>query len=586
MRRLALQRSFLPLFLSSSLAFGATVRSVTIEGNSVFTARDIAAWIAIREGGIYSASGLQADLLTITGRYRVEGYLATEARILSLRFSADSSMVDLTIRVDEGRRSVVAKLRASGMTALTDDEIFVQFDTSPGSSLVEATLERDIENLLGRYENIGFPFARCTIAGITPHEGPENDSLDIDLLVSEGKHMTIDEVSVEGNKETATSVIVREARIEPGEIYQPSKVDAIRQRLNRLNIFSSVAAPELYTRGRRGGLLIKVQEGNTNVFDGILGYVPASSPSTSGYFTGLASVSMRNLFGTGRKLSLRWQREDQSTQEIGVRYAEPWVFGFPLNAGFGFVQRQQDTAFVRRTIDLSGEMMLSEDLSFSVVFTTERTIPAGDSIQAVSAFGINATTVGLQIRYDTRDDIYSPSSGARYATEYHYGRKSITSIPASLIGPVEHGGILQKIGVDLDFYLPTVQRQVAALGVHGREIRTGQVQASEMYRFGGATTLRGYRENQFLGSRIAWTNAEYRFILARHSYFFGFFDTGYYFRPADNVSSVPGAESFRYGYGIGIRMDSPLGNIGVSFALGQGDSFSTAKIHIGLLNEF
>jgi outer membrane protein insertion porin family len=107
-----------------------------------------------------------------------------------------------------------------------------------------------------------------------------------------------------------------------------------------------------------------------------------------------------------------------------------------------------------------------------------------------------------------------------------------------------------------------------------------------MYRFGGATTLRGYRENQFLGSRIAWTNAEYRFILARHSYFFGFFDTGYYFRPADNVSSVPGAESFRYGYGIGIRMDSPLGNIGVSFALGQGDSFSTAKIHIGLLNEF
>jgi outer membrane protein insertion porin family len=107
-----------------------------------------------------------------------------------------------------------------------------------------------------------------------------------------------------------------------------------------------------------------------------------------------------------------------------------------------------------------------------------------------------------------------------------------------------------------------------------------------MYQFGGANTLRGYRENQFIGAEIAWTNAEYRFILARRSFLFAFLDTGYYNRPEDDLLGTPAARAFKYGYGIGIRLDTALGNLGVSFALGQGDSFGTAKIHIGLINDF
>jgi len=107
-----------------------------------------------------------------------------------------------------------------------------------------------------------------------------------------------------------------------------------------------------------------------------------------------------------------------------------------------------------------------------------------------------------------------------------------------------------------------------------------------MFRFGGAKTLRGYRENQFLGSRVAWTNAEYRFLLGRRSFLFGFLDTGYYNRPAQPEQNLPGEDGVKYGYGFGLRTDTPLGNIGVSFALGQGDSFSQGKIHIGLINDF
>jgi outer membrane protein insertion porin family len=109
---------------------------------------------------------------------------------------------------------------------------------------------------------------------------------------------------------------------------------------------------------------------------------------------------------------------------------------------------------------------------------------------------------------------------------------------------------------------------------------------SDLFRLGGASTLRGYREGQFLGSRIVWTNLEYRFLVAPRSFFYGFIDGGYIVQPDIAAVKMTGSEQSKFGYGIGVRMDSALGLIGVSFALGEGDTFSTAKIHIRLINEF
>jgi outer membrane protein insertion porin family len=109
---------------------------------------------------------------------------------------------------------------------------------------------------------------------------------------------------------------------------------------------------------------------------------------------------------------------------------------------------------------------------------------------------------------------------------------------------------------------------------------------SDLFRLGGAATLRGYREGQFLGSRLVWTNLEYRFLVALRSFFYGFIDVGYIAQPSITAIGLTASERSKIGYGVGVRIDSALGLIGVSFALGEGDTFSTSKIHIRLINEF
>ncbi|MBI4534901.1 MAG: BamA/TamA family outer membrane protein [Ignavibacteriae bacterium] len=564
---------------------GTSIRSITIDGNSVFTSREILDWLSSKPSLPYSRAIIGSDIRVITENYRKRGYLSMNVDPLSESFTSDSALVDLVINIIENRQTVLGAIITMGHQEFTDSEILSEFDLQPGDPIDEAVLEQDIEALLDRYEKLGYAFAQCRITRMVENVGEENNTIDLTLTIDEGQRVTIDEIRVEGNKETDPSVVVRETRLSFGEIYNPIKVNAIRQRLNRLNIFADVSEPELYIREKKGGLLIKVQEGNTNTFDGVIGYIPAGSTGQSGYVTGLASVSMRNLFGTGRKFSFRWHREDRFSQDLGFRYLEPWVFGLPANVGGGFAQRQQDTSYVRRVFDLKTELMLSEELSVSLLFGSENVIPSADTtINRV--FRSSTITFGAELQYDTRDDFYSPTSGATYRTDYQYGRKKISGIPASLASQVASRVTVQKFTLDLDFFLSTFSRQVLAFGLHGRELQSGHVEEGEMFRLGGARTLRGYRENQFLGSRLAWANTEYRFLLARRSFLYGFIDTGYYFRPADDARSIPKSDAFKYGYGIGVQLETGLGNLGVSFALGQGDSFSNGKIHFGLINEF
>ena len=47
------------------------------------------------------------------------------------------------------------------------------------------------------------------------------------------------------------------------------------------------------------------------------------------------------------------------------------------------------------------------------------------------------------------------------------------------------------------------------------------------------------------------------------------------------MQEIVSAQALKYGYGIGIRVETAIGIVGVSFALGEGDTFSDAKIHFG-----
>src|SRR4030095_11661601 len=207
-------------------------------------------------------------------------------------------------------------------------------------------------------------------------------------------------------------------------------------------------------------------------------------------------------------------------------------------------------------------------------------------IPLVSIFDSRTLGAGIAFRFDSRDYVYNPYSGILYWTGYTFGQKKIYN-SASFPGlDVPHDFTVQKGAVDLDVYLSFFKRQSSLLSVHGIEIRSPRYEVSDLYRFGGVNSVRGYRDGQFLASRAAWGNIEARYSLTRKSFAFAFYDLGYYRRPEDPVSNTPVQEGFIFGYGLGVRIETGLGMFGVSYALGKGDSILEGKVHFGIVNDF
>ena len=194
--------------------------------------------------------------------------------------------------------------------------------------------------------------------------------------------------------------------------------------------------------------------------------------------------------------------------------------------------------------------------------------------------------LSLGFDYNTLDDPVNPRSGVRYMTTLTAGRKR--NLGSDFPLEQNKGKRIfntRLVQVDAEVALTTFTNQVFYLGLHGSEIKTGElyVPLSDQIRFGGARTLRGYAEDAFRGSLVAWVNGEYRYLIGPHSRAFLFVDGGMYQRREKELGFVRGV---KMGYGFGIRMETRLGVMGMDYGLGEGDSLMRGKIHVGLVNRF
>ena len=579
------------VFLPAILLPQTKVSSIDIDGNHHFSQRELLQGLPLAVEGQYSKEKLRASSASLVERYRSDGFFFSRIDSIHQFFSSDSTIVAVTFFLHEGKQSLLSDITVRGGRHFSPEDMLTRFETAVGSPLRQATLESDIDNLLSRYDNDGYPLASVRVDSLLL------DSSDVSrmrcvLSVSEGPRVYVKEITVDGNTSTRSWVVAREAYVGSGELYSPDRVERFRRRLERLGIFSSVGEPELYVSRNpsgidsvAGGLSVAVQEGNTNNFDGIVGYTPPAQAGQSGYFTGNVFVSMKNLFGTGRQAVVRWQRESPSTQELQASYEEPWIAGYPVDAGIGIDQRKQDSTYIKTSLNLRTDVNLSDEFSVALTANQESVVPSTD-LDYFTVFESNTLSFGGEIHYDTRDDLRSPTSGISYATAYSRGTKTITGPAQYLSLAPSKSFLVEQLTVDVESYLPTFTRQVLMLGFHGKKITSSQLEQSDLFQLGGTNSVRGYRENQFYGSQVLWSNCQYRFLVGRFSSVFALFDVGYFSRPPDLLEDIPSQEKFIYGYGVGTRLETSLGSFAVSFALGEGDGFSSAKIHFGIANEF
>ena len=582
------RKIFLSVLFFSVTVFSQTVDNIEVKGNSNFSDKEYSEW-TILIGKKYFPElldSLKKRVGNILNRY---GYYNFRIDSISTAISPDSQKTNIILFINEGKPTYINKIVVDNLDSLELEQTNEKFKMLSDSPFVVDELENDFAELLTNFENSGFPFASIKIKSLFFFfdSTADKNMVDIYLAFEKNRISKIDSVIIKGNTDTKREVIIRELRINKGETYSQKKIEKIPDKLNRLRFFEFVQKPKYYFNSQNKGILeIEVKERNTNSFDGIIGYIPSQNEKESGYFTGLVNVSMRNLFGTGRAFSFKWSKLDRYSQELEIKYLEPWVFGLPFNLNFMIFQKQQDTTYVQRILSGSVEFLATESFSSAFVFSADYTIPTSPEKNGFTVFNSVSTNTGVNFKYDTRDDILVPTKGIYLLNSYKYSSKNITGPEQYISDTTNRNPNQYKVELDMLLFKSFALRHVPFLGLHVRELRGDDIEISDMYRIGGNNTLRGYMENQFIGNRVLWMNAEYRYLTGRRSYLFLFADAAYYKRDKLRLQNIPEFSSTKIGYGAGITFETGLGMISVSYALAQGDAFNKGKLHFGLIGEF
>ncbi len=545
-------------------------------------------WFGLSEKANFNLTELQKSSLALLKGYADHGMPYTKIDSLTYFINRDSSRAGINIYIHEGNKVTGGDMILTGLDSVQTEQVKSRFDTRPGKDFDPAVIEGDLEDALVRFEMQGYPFSRFDLESITLDSVNTNqEEIGLHWKTITGPRLVINEIRFAGNKLTKEHVLRREIGIKNGDIYDYDRVSNIRPKLIKLGYFEEVYEPEVFlAQKNEGGLIITVKEGNASKFDGVLGYNPGTE-TEKGYITGLIDISLGNLFGTGRTLLVHWQKRDRQSQDMKFYYREPWIAGIPLSVGGGFEQLIQDTTYIQRDLGMDFSLPVYENFTAMAEFSRNEISPDSLGSYLLGIPKSRTLNASFGIMYDTRDDRINPRSGAYYQTSIQTGRKTNLG-PEELIRDLELRDKVdnKRLSLDVEFYLPLFKRQVLAVSLHGRQIRSNEkyIPVSDQYRLGGARTLRGYREDQFRGSSLGWTNLEYRYILGRRSWAFVFTDAGYYYSLTQSGTN----EDYKIGYGFGFRLETGLGIMGIDYGLGagEGDGLFSGKIHVGIVNEF
>ena len=445
-------------------------------------------------------------------------------------------------------------------------------------------LERNIERVLELYEENGFPY--CQISP-SDFRVAEKGKLTFSLKVNEGPRVKIKDIKLDGLKTTKPKVILRELGQNLSGYFSQSRLKGSLRRIQRLSYIQEVKETQLLSGENPDEAILKIAlaERRNNSFSGIIGYAP-STGSRRGNLVGSLNLTFDNMFGTGRRMEWSWSKKDPYSSRFDFLYQEAWIFGLPPTLELKTGQVDFDSTYLQLSFSARLIFGSAEKISWAISGGWEKTIPGSAGNRYLPSS--RRYRGGLGLTLDLLDQTVNPRKGIFYRIEMNYSQK--INYPTAFFVPDQSKTQSADYSLDLENYLPTLKNQTVFAGMHLKGLNSSEkvIPYTDQYKLGGIKSLRGYREEEFSGSTIAWTNMEYRFLLDGNSRFFLFTDFGYFERKvlSDDGAAYRRISGQKLGYGAGLRIDSKAGLLGLDYGLGQGDSFSQGKIHFGIINRF
>jgi len=519
---------------------------------------------ALRQVG--DSLALARAVESLLDRYQQAAYL--DARVERAEWRGES----LYVQVVPGARVHWRQIRIDAPSPAESVLVASVLDVRAGDPASPEALGATLDRALSGLEGHGRPYAQLTVRTMEGHDGAGQVVIGAVL----GPEVIVTAVRFDGLEVTRPDLAQKVVGRMVGKPYDPAAAEAGRQRLEDLGLFRrvQVAPLEGETDWTRAHVVYQVEEPTYNAFEGALGFQGQNN------LAGLAHLGLGNLLGTGRAIDLRWENRGSGISEFTARYGEPMLLGSRLGLELNLLQNVQDTLYTRTQWGGRLRIPLHGHEGADAGYTHERVVADNGEVEEAN---LQTTRFGLDS--DRRDDRDAPRRGMRVRLEGAQTHKTERLRPAGERSFDEssfewrgewHRPISRPAGLAFEW--------IAA----GRFSSQPVLPDYERYPVGGARSLRGYNEEAFRVDRYVLLRSEARlFAGANGQRVFAFFDQAWM---QTKTAPTPGVfdtqRLWKTGVGVGMRLDSRAGRIGVDYGLEPGRAPLEGKLHLLLESRF
>ncbi len=551
------------------------IRSIRIEGAKQLNERDVKKNFASKEKGFFSwltGSGiLKTDMLMhdtgiLEAYYADRGFVDVKVGQPNVDFKEDG--IYIVFKVEEGKRYKVGQVFFGGDILTTGSELLevVQFDQlhEDGKYFNRSVLQADVQRLSEYYSDFGYAFASAS-----PSLEKNGDIVNVTYFLDKGNKVYIRQVLIQGNTKTRNNVILREMRLNDGQLYSGSLLRRSKERLLKLDYFKTADIESIPFQDQDAiDLVVNVEDKSTGAVSAGAGY------SSLEKFFIVGQIQERNLFGKGYSLGLKGNFGSRTTT-YDISFWNPNVYDSDLGMGFD--------AYIRENNWLDYD-------KYSVGGALKAGIPVGEYSSVYSRYRLE--------EYDISNVAATASERIKEMKGHHWSSSLFVSISRDTtnrrINPtdgtnvslsVEYAGNLLggddcfvKYIADGSWYhslfWTTVLHLHSQLGYVAQN-GEGSIPLFERFYLGGMNSIRGYPNREIAprdkntidkeligGDKQFFTNVEFLIPLSEEVGLVGlfFFDIGNTWNNSEKINGT-----LYKSVGAGLRWFSPMGPLRLEY---------------------
>jgi outer membrane protein insertion porin family len=327
------------------------IKNIDFDGNEVLsdgklrramkgTKRKV--WYNIFKSSKFIEAKYEEDKQKVIAKYSERGY--RDAKIVSdTVYRNESNMFNILIKVEEGNRYYFRNIEWIGNTKYPSEILDRQLDIKTGDVYDQENLQKRLnmadDAVSSLYVDRGYLFFQA----IPVEVNVENDSIDLQIRIYEGKQARINRVTITGNDRTNEHVIRREIWTRPGDLYSKTNIIRTIRELGTLGYFDPEKLDVKPVPNQADGtvdleyIVVERASDQIELSGGWGGGMVIGTLGLS--FTNFSAKNIFNLdsysplpSGDGQKLSIHAQTSGKHYRSFSFSFTEPWLGGRKPNS--------------------------------------------------------------------------------------------------------------------------------------------------------------------------------------------------------------------------------------------------------------